>query len=242
MSRTTWTLPAVSSNAITWRGRVWRLVESQHVAATMKLIDTRDEQDLLETLLETSKPASPQETAGLDYLLATPFRYAPLPGGSRFRGVNDPGVFYGAESVRTAAAELGYWRWRFLQDSVDLDYIEPVAHTAFQVEVDTSAVDLQRKPFDKDEKVWMHPTNYGPTQQFARMVREANVGGILYRSVRDPQPAWCLALLSPKGFAKKRPLEERQTWFIGVTHNEVTWRRDTESIQFSAKNWRLASL
>lgn len=237
MSRTTWTLPAVLSNAVVWRGRAWRIVEAQHVAATMKLVDTRDEQDLLETLLEKSKPTQPQETAGLDYLLATPFRYAPLRGGSRFRGVNDPGVFYGAESVKTAAAELGYWRWKFLRDSEDLDHIEPIAHTAFQVEVNTSSVDLRRTPFDADVNIWTHPTDYGPTQQFARIVREANVGGILYRSVRDPQPAWCLALLTPKGFAKKRPLAERQTWFLSVTHNEVTWRRDNESIHFSAKNW-----
>lgn len=213
------------------------MVESQHVAATMKLVDTRDEQDLLETLLETSKPSQPEETTGLDYLLATPFRYAPLPGGSRFRGVNDPGVFYAAESERTAAAELGYWRWRFLRDSEDLDHIEPVAHTAFQVEVDTLAIDLQRKPFDADTKVWVHPTDYGPTQQFARLVREADVGVILYRSVRDPQPAWCLALLTPKGFAKKTPQGTRHNWFLAVTKNEVTWRRDTESIQFPASTW-----
>ena len=32
------------------------MVESQHIAATMKLVDDRAEQDLLESLLETSKP------------------------------------------------------------------------------------------------------------------------------------------------------------------------------------------
>ena len=53
----------------------------------------------------------------LDYLLFTPFRYAPPPGGSRFRGETDPGVLYCADEVRTACAELGYWRWRHLLDS-----------------------------------------------------------------------------------------------------------------------------
>ena len=33
------------------------------------------------------------------YLLATPFRYTPARGGSQFRELTDPGVFYGAESV-----------------------------------------------------------------------------------------------------------------------------------------------
>lgn len=237
MSFTTWTPPAVSSEAFSWRGRAWRMVESQHIAATMKLVDNRDEQDLLESMLESSKPAQPNDTAGLDYLLATPFRYDPNRGGSRFRSVTDPGVFYAAESVRTAGAELGYWRWKFLQDAPDLDHIEPVAHTVFRVEVATSVVDLQRPPFDADAAVWQHPTNYTPTQQFARTAREANVGGILYRSARDPKPSWCLALLTPAGFAKLKPHAEQQTWFLAVSPQEVTLRRDTESMQFSTEGW-----
>lgn len=214
------------------------MVESQHIAATMKLVDNRDEQDLLESLLEASKPPSPRNTTGLDYLLATPFRYDPKRGGSRFRAVTDAGVFYGAESVRTAGAELGYWRWKFLQDAVDLERIEPVAHTAFRTEIATRVVDLRKPPFDADAAIWQHPTRYEPTQQFARIAREADIGGILYQSVRDPQPAWCVALLTPGGFVKTRPHAERQTWYLAVSHHEVTLRRDTESMQFNASVWR----
>ena len=213
------------------------MVESQHIAATMKLVDNCDEQDLLESLLESSKPPQPDGTAGLDDLLATPFRYDPKRVGSRFRAATDPGVFYGAESVRTAGAELGYWRWRFLKDAVDLERLEPVAHTAFRVEVATPVVDLRRPPFDVDATIWQHPTDYAPTQQLARVVREADVGGILYRSVRDPQPSWCLALLTPAGFAKLKPHAERQTWYLAVSQHKVTLRRDTESMQFSAQGW-----
>jgi hypothetical protein len=213
------------------------MVESQHIAATMKLVDNRDEQDLLESLLESSKPPQPDGTAGLDYLLATPFRYDPKRGGSRFRAVTDPGVFYGAESVRTAGAELGFWRWKFLQDAVDLERLEPVAHTAFRVEVATPMVDLQRPPFDADASTWQHPTDYGPTQQLARVARQANVGGILYRSVRDPQPSWCLALLTPAGFAKPKPHAERHTWYLAVSPQEVTLRKESESLRFSAQGW-----
>lgn len=213
------------------------MVESQHIAATMKLVDNRDEQDLLESLLESSKPVQPDDTVGLDYLLATPFRYDPKRGGSRFRAVTDPGVFYGAESVRTAGAELGCWRWKFLKDAVDLERLEPVAHTAFRVDVATLVVDLQHPPFDADAAIWQHPTDYAPTQQFACVAREANVGCILYRSVRDLQPSWCLALLTPSGFAKPKPHAERQTWYLAVSPQEVTLRRDTESLQFSAARW-----
>ena len=116
------------------------MVEAQHIASTMKIVDNHDEQDLLESLLEGSKPAHPAGALKLDYLLATPFRYNPLRGGSRFRAITDPGVFYGAESVRTASAELGYWRWRFLKDAVDLEKLEPVAHSAFRSDVKAQVV------------------------------------------------------------------------------------------------------
>jgi hypothetical protein len=57
------------------------MVEAQHTASTMKIVDNSEEQDLLETLLEGSKPAQSDSALALDYLLATPFRYYPLRGG-----------------------------------------------------------------------------------------------------------------------------------------------------------------
>jgi hypothetical protein len=207
------------------------------MAATMKLVDNANEQDLLESLLDSSKPTWPIDTAKLNYLLATPFRYNPKREGSRFRGVNDPGVFYGAETVRTAGAELGYWRWKFLQDAVDLERIEPVAHTAFKVDIATTVVDLQKVPFSKDAKLWEHPENYEPTQQFSKIVRSANVGGILYKSVRDPISAWCLALLTPQGFSQNKPHIESQTWYLAVSSTEIILRGDGQSLQFSTMDW-----
>ena len=156
MSFITWTPPALSSEARPWQASVWRMVEAQHIAATMKLVDSPAEQDLLESLLEGSKPPSPGSTAALDYLLAAPFRYTPLRGGSRFRGATDPGVFYGADTALTACAELGYWRWRFLQDAPALEYLEPVAHTAFRTRIATTAIDLRQPP-------WPRMRRPGPT-------------------------------------------------------------------------------
>lgn len=213
------------------------MVEAQHVASTMKLVDTADEQNVLEALLDSSKPSLAADTRHLNYLLATPFRYDPPPGGSRFRGPTDPGVFYGAESVRTAGAELGYWRWRFLRDAVDLDRLPPVAHTAFRTDVATAVIDLRRPPFVADEAAWRHPTGYAATQAFARVTREAGVGGIVYRSVRDPQPGWCIALLDPAGFAQPSPQPDMQTWFLTVSRHEIAWRRDYESMRFVTADW-----
>lgn len=214
------------------------MVEAQHTASTMKIVDTDTEQSLLETLLEGSKPAQPNTCKGLDYLLATPFRYSPLRAGSRFRAITDPGVFYGAESVRTAGAELGYWRWKFLKDAVDLDKLQPVAHTAFSADVKTQVIDLRLATFSAQAASWMHPNDYADTQALAQVARASAVGGIQYVSVRDPQPAWCFALLTPQGFAKPRPNPLMQTWWLAVHQQGVTWRRDNASMSFSALDWQ----
>jgi len=232
VSSTTWTPRAVSSKATDWRAWVWRIVEAQHIASTMKIVDNAAEQDVLETLLETSKPLLPDGTAGLDYLLATPFRYDPRRPGSRFRAITDPGVFYGAESVRTACAELGYSRWKFLVDAEDLDKIDPVTHTAFRADVHASTVDLRESPFNRNAGAWTHLTDYTATQAFARIARKADVGAILYQSVRDPESSWCAALLSPVAFASKKPHHAMQTWWLAVHQDEVIWRSDHEVIVF----------
>lgn len=237
MLSNTLTPAALSSEARPWEGVVWRMVEAQHTASTMKIVDNDDEQDVLEALLEGSKPALPVHLAapqGLDYLLATPFRYNPLRGGSRFRALTDPGVFYGAESVRTAAAELGFWRWRFLNDAIDLEKLEPVAHTAFGASVNTPSVDLRQEPFSANAKAWLHPSDYSATQELAQVARVAQVGGIQYRSVRDPNPAWCMALLTPQAFSKPKPAPFMQTWWLAVHQDAVMWRRDKESMTFMA--------
>ena len=208
------------------------MVEAQHIASTMKIVDSAAEQDLLESLLEASKPAPPASAKQLDYLLATPFRYDPQRGGSRFRGATDPGVFYGAQSVRTACAELGYWRWRFLKDAVDLQQLEPVAHTAFRTEIATTVVDLRQAPFQQDAAYWTDPSNYSTTQAFAKTAREAALGGIVYQSVRDPQASWCVAVLTPQAFAANKPDARTQTWWIAVQQGSVVCRREQESFLF----------
>jgi hypothetical protein len=213
------------------------MVEAQHTASTMKIVDTDDEQNLLESLLEGSKPAQPVATKALDYLLATPFRYFPLRPGSRFRAVTDPGVFYGAESVRTASAELGYWRWKFLKDAVDLEKLQPVAHTAFSADIKTQVIDLRQPPFSAKATSWSHPSDYTATQAMAQVARTAQIGGIQYASVRDPQPAWCFALLTPHGFTKPKPNPLMQSWWLAVHRAGVTWRRDNASMTFSAAAW-----
>lgn len=198
----------------------------------MGLVDSQAEQDVLESILEETKPAIPPAAAGLHYLLFTPFRYPTLAHGSRFRAASDPGVFYGADEARTACAELGYWRWRFLSDSAGLSELGPVAHTVFLARVDAMAIDLREKPFSAQSKAWTHPANYAPTHAFAATARSAGIAVIRYASVRDPGKGGCGAVLEPGAFAApKRPLRE-QTWFLTVTRSASAWRRDDQSFEF----------
>src|SRR4029077_1822101 len=85
MPSTTWTRAALSSSARPLSGICWRVVEAQHHVSTLKLVDTLDEQQQLEALIEDTKPPVPPECRHLHYLLSTPFRYgSAYPHGSRF--------------------------------------------------------------------------------------------------------------------------------------------------------------
>ena len=188
MSFSTWTARAVGSEALRSRRRLWRAVEAQHVASTLRLVAGVEEQLVLERLLDQSKPPLPAAAADLHYLLSTPFRYS-SPIGSRFRAAADSGIWYGAEAQRTACAELGYWRWRFLMDSPALDAIGPSPQTVFRAGIDARLVDLTEPPFKKSLADWTQPDDYAPSQEFARIARQAAVDAIRYESVRDPEHA-----------------------------------------------------
>jgi hypothetical protein len=216
---------------------MWRAVEAQHRVSTLRLVDTLREQALLEELLESSKPSLPAAPQGLHYLLITPFRYPPRhPGGSRFRAAIDPGVFYGADERRTACAELGYWRWRFLTDSPALQRLTSLPHTLFESLATALAIDLTQPPFLRKEKVWTAPDDYSACQQLAAAARSAHVQAIRYRSVRDPDHGLCTALLTPSAFDGGPVVE--QTWRLSVTRERIQWQRDSvlqpESYEFIA--------
>ncbi|MGH8304402.1 MAG: RES family NAD+ phosphorylase, partial [Steroidobacteraceae bacterium] len=204
---------------------LWRVVESQHTASTMRLADSLEEQITLELILEESKPPLPRPVRRLHYLLATPFRYRPHVG-SRFRAAFDSGVWYGAEVLRTALAEKSYWRLRFLLDSPGTPDLKPVPHTALRAAVRTAvACDLTLEPLVQERARWTSRASYHATQAFAAIAREANFEIIRYESVRDPARAACVAVLSPQAFSGTRP-RAQETWFIAAARERVRCARD----------------
>jgi RES domain len=236
VSSSTWTARAVGSEALRSRRRLWRAVEAQHVASTLRLVAGVEEQLMLERLLDQSKPPLPAAAAGLHYLLSTPFRYT-SPIGSRFRAPADSGIWYGAEAQRTACAELGYWRWRFLMDSAALEAIGPSPQTVFRAGIDARLIDLTRSPFKRSRADWTHPNDYAPSQDLARVARVADVDAIRYESVRDPEHGAAVAVLQPSCFKPHKPLEQH-TWFLTVRRSAVFWQRERQSFEFDAGNWQ----
>lgn len=204
----------------------------------MGLVDTLEEQLVLERLLDASKPPIPARATRLHDLLFTPFRYAPPTGGSRFRGLVDPGVFYGADAVRTACAELGYWRWRHLRDSPAMTAMPARPQTVFRAAVASTAVDLRAPPFVRDRAAWTSPADYDACQRFAAVARAAGVGAIRYESVRDPEHGGCAAVLDWRAFSRSAPTDA-QTWILSVTRERVVWQRSDarrrEAFEFSAQ-------
>lgn len=225
MSSTTWTPHAVASESKACELTLWRAVEAQHVVATRALVDSLAEQELLESLLEASKPRVPRACAGFDYLIYTPFRYPPPSRGSRFRSYGDPGVWYGAEAVRTSCAELGYWRWRFVMDSRGLTRLDGVPHTIFQAVVRGRAVDLRQKPFVRDERTWRDQNDYDGCQALARVARAGEMQIIRYASVRDPEHGGCGAVLDCRAFSGTGGVRKRQSWFLTVDRQRASWIR-----------------
>ncbi|PKA40241.1 RES family NAD+ phosphorylase [Rhizobium sullae] len=224
MSLPIWTPAALSSETCAASGGFWRLVEAQHHISTLKLVDTLEEQALLETLLEESKPALPPECAGLDYLLATPFRYgAVYPHGSRFRRAGRTlGVFYASEKVETALAEMAFYRLLFFADSPETPLPANAAeYTAFATLVATkAALDLTVPPLNRDRPAWTDPLNYEPCQALADSARAIGTEAILYESVRDPHHGKNIALLTARAFSAREPVE-RQTWRIRLSATGV---------------------
>jgi RES domain len=238
---TTWPAAWLTETAQPRSSLLWRGVEAQHIVATMRLVDTLDEQAVLERLLEDSKPAlprppAPAPTAGPrsrpvaaaepHYLLATPFRYSsPFP--SRFRRPHHGGIWYGAETLRTAAAEVAYWRWRFLLDSEGLRGSElHTEHSFFQARVEGLAIDLVAPPWDSLAALWTQDRDYTATHALGDAARNAGLHWLRYASVREPG-GHCGAVFSVQALALHAP-HWPQTWHCKTTAHSVWLLREDE--------------
>ncbi len=223
MSPSIWTRCGAESNLGPLAAAPWRVVEAQHLIATRKLVDSDEEQRLLEDLIERQKPPVPgaRELEGLHYLLSTPFRYPPLRYGSRFGTRLERGIWYGADELRTAFAEVAYYRLLFLEGTrADLPP-RTVELSAFQATVRTArGVDLSGPAFAAHAGAISSRTRYAAAQRLGREMRAAGAEAFRYVSARDAERGTNLGLLSPAAFGRKRPTVP-QTWFCLVSRAAV---------------------
>lgn len=220
MSSSIWTRCAGDSELKPLRLTPWRAVEAQHQVSTRKLVDSAEEQILLEELIDRVKP--PDSTRGrLHYLLSTPFRYPPLPHGSRFGGRHQPGIWYGAETRRTMFAEVAYYRLVFL-DGTEADLgVVTTQLTAFNIRARSShGVDLVAPPFDAHRRTIASPTKYAATQSLGEAMRGAGVELVRYPSARDADGGVNVAAFSPAVFGAARP-RGLETWHCTATRQTV---------------------
>jgi hypothetical protein len=218
MSSSIWTRCAGDSEIRPLRVDPWRVVEAQHLLSTRKLVDSAEEQMVLEDLIEGSKPPA-VAPARMHYLLATPFRYPPLRHGSRFGSRFERGIWYGSESLRTAFAEIAYYRLVFLEDSsADLGTVT-TQHTAFRARARTArGVDLSNPPFTTHRAAIASRSDYRATQALGVVMRQSGVEVMRYPSARDLESGINVAVFSPAAFGTAKP-RDLETWHC-VAHRQ----------------------
>ncbi len=243
MSSTIWTRCAGPSEIRRLALTAHRAVEAQHVNATRKLVDSLAEQALLEEILESHKPPVPAEARPLHWLLSTPFRYPPLRHGSRFGPRSERGLWYGAERLATALAEVAYYRLLFLAGSAaDLGTVEtPI--TAFSVPVDTrTGIDLLAPPFRAYAGAIADPVSYAASQPLGSAMRAAGVAAFRAPSARDAGGV-CAGVFEPSAFAASLPAVTGG-WRCFANRAGVEYLRDDpivrESLSFPAGRFLVA--
>lgn len=220
MTEAVWSPDWLNNGAAPKAMKAWRGVEAQHVVATMRLVDTPDEQETLESLLEGSKPPAPAMKAPKHFLIFTPFRYRPTHP-SRFRKGGTLGLWYGAEELFAACAEVAYWRHRFVLDSAGLVKGDVMTeHTFFQATIDGSAIDLMAPPWVAARAAWTSGSDYTHTQEVALAAAARGVQWISYESVRAPGYR-CAAVLDVDALDIVANGTTQQTWHCKANREAV---------------------
>lgn len=113
------------------------------------------------------------------------------PEGSRFSD-GTWGVYYAANDLDTAVAEVGHHRARFLartaEPAIDIDL------RCYRVPVRATLVDLRGRRARADV---LDPAGYAASQAFGRARRDAGDAGIVHPSVRR-RGGECVALFTPR--------------------------------------------
>lgn len=217
-------------------GTLQRLVENQEQRVTLALTDSLAEHEVLEALLEDSKPTANAhpKIAKLDYLLRSPWRYPPLPWGSRFGRRFEPGLFYGALNKSSLFAEAAYYRFVFATGMKNPFADRVISQfTVYKANYQTAkGVDLSRVPFSENEKTLRHPSRYSPCQELGSVLRERGTEALVYLSARTSERAFNVALFSPNALRSRKHKDPRQG-LCEINQNRVSFRVGDDLREYS---------
>lgn len=204
----------------------WRVVEAQYVLSARDLVDTTDEHDILEALLEESKPSVNKEK---HYLVFTPFRYPPLKYGSRFGSAVEPSLWYGSLDLETAFAEVAFYQLQFQNSTdADLNYVDTLL-TAFNASLSTqNGVDLTVEPFSQYVDYISSKNTYEYSQKLGVSMREADVHAFIFFSARMDHQHKNIAAFTPDVFCnnnKHQDVFNQQTWTCTANKHVVEFTR-----------------
>ncbi|PJD90759.1 MAG: hypothetical protein CK424_08835 [Legionella sp.] len=220
----------------------WRIVEAQHISSSRDLVDTVEEHDFLEELLENTKPTIEKNK---DYLIFTPFRYPPLQYGSRFGQHYEPSLWYGSIDLETAFAEVAYYRLQFFKDTEgQLDYVE-IPMTAFRTLLHTErGIDLTRSPFKSHTAKISDKLSYHYSQPLGSAMRSAQIEAFVYFSARTLKKSKNIAAYTPEVFKPKKDqyIHHQQTWTCMANKHMIEFTRlgilKKERLMFSTEHYQ----
>ena len=148
------------------------------------------------------------------------------PAGSRFSD-GSWGVYYAADALPTAVAELSHHRALFLartqEAAIDVDL------RCYRTTVQADLHDLRGRHRGAHAPLY-HPDSYAASQAFARRLRGQGVAGIAYDSVRWPA-GQCVALFTPRALVPPARQAEHVTlrwngqrisdWYLKSQHQAL---------------------
>ncbi len=213
-------------------------MEHQATIATMHVVQGNlAKHDILESVLEDSKPALPDDTAGLHWLAATPFRYMRARE-SRWGRTGTRGIWYGALSQEVALRECIFHRRAFF-GAYDADKPHTLEMSLIQAKVDTkAAVDFSDSRFNRIRKKIEDPDDYSACHAKAEVALKSGAHLIVYNSARTPDTSSdrrCVAVMSPQAFGKPAIICEGKTVSLSVDdkHVRAYFNTSRTTIEFS---------
>lgn len=227
-------MPRFDGALIPYKARLWRVIEGQYRSSTIRIVDTFAEHDVLEAMLEASKPPVPPECQHLDYQFWSPFRYGCYPRDSRFRRRGrTPGVWYGSEQPLTAICEMIWGMLRFFRASVGTPLPrKAIEYTAVAATIETPFLLDLTAPDWAGKGNWRAPDDYSECLDLADDLRAHGGEAIRYASVRHPDGAENVAVLFCRCFALPQPVG-LQTWHVLYAEGLIRASCETDKSRYS---------